>query len=323
MDTSNMEIQVVADHARVPPPVKTSGDEEETDILNIQRVQELASEARKQEKESQDGASAGEVVEEDTHTDLPLVMRRGRNAPQRTQSYGAVKPRTPNRSRGIRPSRSARGTRRPPGRSVSNDGLPIRGVQRNRSFEGQPGSVDFVSRGINRTRSGDSFISTESENESCFTTDSISLRKSQLIADPLDGDYTEAESYAEHESVFDSFSIASRESRNIHTHIIEYLPDGRPAHLAKRQAESDADLAKLSIHLTDACDISFYSGASYSSLEEEEDHAEHSNTGTYAFDNSTDHTETDHFGEDSNGAEVEEEEDDTEETAVENEQAKS
>jgi len=118
---------------------------------------------------------------------------------------------------GLARSRSGMGggRRLAPGRSISSDGS-LRGFRRDqlvnvsiRSKDAYGGKDGGGTRGqLMRTRSGDD-LSICSGLDSCFTTDSINLRKSQLIADPLDdaGTYhSYADSYADHDTVFDTFS---------------------------------------------------------------------------------------------------------------------
>ena len=94
-----------------------------------------------------------------------------------------------------------------PGRSVSTDSL--RGFRhdlvQNTPIASRDGMFDRKDRAIRRTRSGDDF-SVSSDLDSCFTTDSINLRKSQLIADPIEGYYNDLDSCADHESIYGTMS---------------------------------------------------------------------------------------------------------------------
>jgi hypothetical protein len=60
-------------------------------------------------------------------------------------------------------------------------------------------------RAVRRTRSGDE-LSIASDADSYFTTDSINLRKCQLIADPIEGMYNDLDSCADHESIYGTMS---------------------------------------------------------------------------------------------------------------------
>lgn len=84
-----------------------------------------------------------------------------------------------------------------------------------------------ISRGVGRYASFDSTLSCASDLESTFTTDSINLRKHQLIADPLDDgvSYVADDSAADHESMYDNMSQWSRE---YYDELLEYLPEDQP-----------------------------------------------------------------------------------------------
>jgi hypothetical protein len=94
-----------------------------------------------------------------------------------------------------------------PGRSVSTDSL--RGFRhdlvQNQSIASGRDMFDRKERAVRRTRSGDD-LSIASDVDSCFTTDSINLRKCQLIADPIEGMYNDLDSCADHESVYGTMS---------------------------------------------------------------------------------------------------------------------
>ena len=81
------------------------------------------------------------------------------------------------------------------------------------------------SRGVGRQASFDSTWSCDSDVGSQLTTDSINLRKNQLIADPLEGGYSEHGSVADHESMYDNMSQWSRE---YYDEILEFLPEDQP-----------------------------------------------------------------------------------------------
>ncbi|GKY92992.1 hypothetical protein MPSEU_000267800 [Mayamaea pseudoterrestris] len=140
--------------------------------------------------------------------------------------------------------------RRAPGRSLSSDDGPMfRRVGRTKSSNDAFGLVGFRrasstlmephlsvgsgillekdrSRGLNRQASFESTWSCDSEMDSQLTTaDSINLRKNQLIADPLDGGYSEGCSVADHESMYDNMSQWSRE---YYDEILEFLPEDQP-----------------------------------------------------------------------------------------------
>lgn len=216
-----------------------------------------------------DGSSAGDAGARDAPVQRSLKGLRSRSGdgmtdfrsrPSSFHRGGSRLTRTPSSSS------SRRGARRVgPGRSFSTDGVGLSAMRNTRMYQQQQQALlrtthpglekdrDFVRNVIMRTKSDDLSIGTANSSmdgescdlESCFTTDSISLRKSQLIADPIleaiavngggtgggapyDHSYTEDCSYAEHDSVWDSMSQYSRESQFLRNgQILEVLPNGQ------------------------------------------------------------------------------------------------
>lgn len=235
-------------------PTKSTGIEEDFEAMSVQRVAEIAASAHRSgddEEQQEDDAHTDllhfPVTKRPsfmTRKSGPLMNQMG--APRRSQSMRAARSgdiggptglgsRSFHRtdpSLGIARVHSLRGPntagltrhsginrRAPPGRSVSNDSLrPYRrDLLANTSLENRDRfnlEQKEPIRSVDRTKSGDSFASFASDLDSCFTTDSVSLRKHQLIADPLeDGDYTydESCSYADHESIYGTLSMATQD----------------------------------------------------------------------------------------------------------------
>lgn len=129
------------------------------------------------------------------------------------------------RSAGLRPG----GRRMPPNRSVSSDGMPAmyRGMAINTPNHSLR-RTDGPRQAPGRTASGMSYDSMASDADSFFSKDSVSIRKHQLVADPLEeGTYNDCDSFADHESVQDLWSVATDAyGDRFPDHISEYLPNG-------------------------------------------------------------------------------------------------
>jgi hypothetical protein len=189
--------------------------------------------------------------------------------PSRTNSNSGLQrslpPRTSSSSGLPKRSQSSKGgfIRGTPVRTASDS---LRTMQKgqivNTALERKENSVDLL-RGHD-----DKSVATFSDLDSCFTMDSVTMRKHQLIADPLeDNTYREDDSYADHD---DSIS-----------HWSEHMPElqitiGGGESSSQMGGESIATfctldslrLRRLQIHdvLDQACDISFFSGNSFSTL---------------------------------------------------------
>lgn len=192
------------------------------------------------DESSDDGPAGG-----DTHTDL-LEFPSSVRGVMRTQSLQAM--RRPeealdsnnmmSRPRLAPPSNRTRRV----ARSLSSDDGPIfrrnapRRAQSHNEQSNRKLSAALVGfrvtapkeRGVGRHASFDSTLSCASDLESTFSTDSINLRKHQLIADPLDDDgvsYAPDDSVADHESMYDNMSQWSRE---YYDELLEFLPEDQP-----------------------------------------------------------------------------------------------
>jgi len=160
--------------------------------------------------------------------------------------------------------------RAPPGRSVSTDGS-LRGFRRDQlvnvsiqSRDRPP--FDRKEYGVMRTRSGDDLSSVCSGLDSCFTTDSINLRKSQLIADPIEGMYNDYDSCADHDTLCDTFSQYTTDFDGY----TEHLPDGR----GRSDDSSFCTLESFQIRgasVDEGCDVSLFSHSNSNSLSEDFD----------------------------------------------------
>ncbi|EEC43847.1 predicted protein [Phaeodactylum tricornutum CCAP 1055/1] len=202
----------------------------------------------------------------------PLSRMSGiRQPPQRTvSSRNGTLPRIPARTmstdsalRGVpRPTTSSlRGECRDPRiniqleRKESTHSLMRGGLQRSKSG---------VVLGVQRNESANSLISvdTTSGMDSCWTMDSVNLRKTQLIADPLEaGTYHSLdESFANHEDSMSNYSM------NPSSTLIEYV-EYRPAQgLTEYDGESVCTMEDLGLQNLDlngmvdqGCDVSFFS----------------------------------------------------------------
>lgn len=251
-------MEIVSDHASsvIPSTNKAASlkekDDEPSALLTVQRVAEIAAAAHRPSE------IVADEDDDDAHTDLLAfpprhsLKRHGSLGipPRRSQSLrvadhrgGVLRTSSMHRGemlRGGAPPQSSssrnatlsnslhrsRGNfqRAPPGRSVSTDGS-LRGMRRDQLANTSiASSFDHANkeRGVLRTRSGDSMGS--DMDASCFTTDSINLRKTQLIADPvLEGGYNDFDSCADHESIMDAMSYYEEDWDGYS----EYLPVGR------------------------------------------------------------------------------------------------
>lgn len=197
--------------------------------------------------------------------DGPLSRMSGiRQPPPRTGSR-----RLPSRTRS-----SDSGLRRGPGRSKSGDAGQLRGFVRDglRNTDTPPSMMRGVQRtksgggalrGVQRNNSNNSIITVDTSSglDSCFTMDSVNLRKSQLIADPLDaGTYHSCDdSYANHD---DSMSTYSMNPQNM-VEYVEYRPEYGPSGNdgASVSTAGDLHLQDMTLNTVEpaGCDVSFYS----------------------------------------------------------------
>jgi len=228
--------------------------------LSVQRVADIAANAHNNDDNEEDDAPSEllpSFPSRGVGRHSSFGGPRGRMPPRRAQSLmsnmsrggasGDFTPAMPGRSRGeplrgVGRSNSLRAgnsgpllsraraggagspRRAPPGRSVSTDSFGgLRGSQVNNVSIAS--NFDRKDRSVVRTTSGDSFVSMSSDMDgSCFTTDSINLRKTQLVADPLlDGNYyTDDYSCADHESVYGTMSTYTEDFDGYS----EYGPEG-------------------------------------------------------------------------------------------------
>jgi hypothetical protein len=113
----------------------------------------------------------------------------------------------------------------------------------------------------------DKSVATCSDLDSCFTMDSVTMRKHQLIADPLDdGTYYENDSFADHDDSVSHFSEYPADLRELTRH------ESGSSHMGGESIATfctldSLRLRRLQIHdgVDQACDISFFSN-SFSTL---------------------------------------------------------
>jgi hypothetical protein len=116
----------------------------------------------------------------------------------------------------------------------------------------------------------DKSVGTYSDLDSCFTMDSVTMRKHQLIADPLDdGTYHENDSFADHDDSVSHFSEYPGELRELRRSQSgeETLSHVGGESIATFCTLDSLRLRRLQIHdgVDQACDISFFSN-SFSTL---------------------------------------------------------
>lgn len=193
---------------------------------------------------------------EDSAEDEPARGNLGRSSSMRDPQQPGELSRTPSR-RGVTRSSSTRAapsrgltrsnsSRAPPSRGLTRSnstrlgGVPRAGsVRGSKRLDGDSGlrpsthsrnslasssGRDFQK--VGRNISGISLDSTESGLESCFSRDSISVRKDQWVADPLDivGSYHDEASFADHDTHY-GMSVMSGDDDS-YGDITEYLPPG-------------------------------------------------------------------------------------------------
>jgi hypothetical protein len=173
---------------------------------------------------------------------MPTLLNQGN--PRSTLQRPNAPPRTNSNSKSFQRAKPVR-TASDSLRTMRRDQLVNTALERKES-------TDSLLRGPD-----DKSVATFSDLDSCFTMDSVTMRKHQLIADPLDdGTYYENDSVAEHDE-----SI---------THFSEHLPEmtsGEGESIATFCTLDSLRLRRLQIHdvLDQACDVSFFSN-SFSTL---------------------------------------------------------
>ena len=303
---------------------KTVDDTEESDILTVQQVAEIAAAAHGLGG-TDDSTDSSAAAPPDRAMRLPKRNSSFRRSdqitpmpvlPERSQSMQISRPaRTPSsrnedgplsRMSGIRqpPQRTGSsraggmrrlpgrtrstdsGLRRVPGRTVSSDSGQLRGFRRDGLVNTSVGRdiAPGMMRGVQRTKSGGGglrsgvqrqsssssilSVDTTSGVDSCWTMDSVNLRKTQLIADPLDaGTYHSCDdSYANHD---DSMSTYSMNPHNM-VEYVEYRPEYGPSGNDGASVSTMDDLRLQDMTLNpiepSGCDVSFFS-QSFGTLE--------------------------------------------------------
>ena len=164
----------------------------------IRRAQSMRVNVPQQKSMRQSGISRGVGLNRTKSTDLSYMPAMLSSSSSSSQAP----PPGPGRRQVPQRSSSMLGARRPPSRSSSGaDTLRVlrRDQQINTSIGRQESNRSLL-RGRSGTCADDSSVGTFSDMDSCFTMDSINIRKSQLIADPLDNaTYHEDDSYACHD----------------------------------------------------------------------------------------------------------------------------
>jgi hypothetical protein len=111
----------------------------------------------------------------------------------------------------------------------------------------------------------DKSVASFSDLDSCFTMDSVTMRKHQLIADPLDdGTYHENDSFADHDDSVSHFSEYPAELRELARYESgETLSHVGGESIATFCTLDSLRLRRLQIHdgVDQACDISFFSNS--------------------------------------------------------------
>jgi len=136
-------------------------------------------------------------------------MASMRGATIQRQNSSRLQPRTPSRGSVIR----AHSSRAPPARRGQLDRTSsvdstnsLRAYRRdqlsNARIEGPRGTAKTMGPGATLERNTSDNMSLVTTGDlSCFTMDSVNLRKTQLVADPIEGCYDEMDSCADHESI--------------------------------------------------------------------------------------------------------------------------
>jgi hypothetical protein len=194
----SLTIQKVAEiSAATHNPPDEGEDDEPTDLLSFpSRKPSFRRKGSVTRSSSSSGAGIG-LMRSGLDGVTPAPLSRSFSSHQGDPRMGGAR---------VTRNRSMR-SRVAPGRSVSTESL--RGFRRdlvqNQSIATGRDMFDRKDRAVRRTRSGDD-LSIASDVDSCFTTDSINLRKCQLIADPIEGMYNDLDSCADHESVYGTMS---------------------------------------------------------------------------------------------------------------------
>jgi len=290
-------MDIMADNARMPIRSKEAEVEGRGDQLNVQMVAEMAAQAHRSEDAEED------VLHDlrDTFSRTPSVSgrpsvrrnnsgkigaTRGRpKPPQRAQSMNLPRAPQPSRSTDLSTmptllagAGSSRSMLQRPGVSRTNShsktfrrAMPTRTASDSLRNMRKDKLVNTAlerkesTHSLMRASSDDKSVVTISDLESCFTMDSVNIRKNQMIADPLDaGTYHETDSCANHD---DSISHWSE-------HMPTVAQDGNVGgggggheSVATFCTLDSLRLQRLQIHdvLDQACDISFFS-QSFSTL---------------------------------------------------------
>jgi hypothetical protein len=185
---------------------------------------------------------------------MPTLLQQGN--PRSILQRPPVPPRTNSNSKNF--------NRAKPVRTASDSLRTMRRDQLVNTVLERKESTDSLLRGPD-----DKSVATFSDLDSCFTMDSVTMRKHQLIADPLDdGTYHENDSFADHDDSISHFSEYPGDPTELtRGESGETLSHAGGESIATFCTLDSLRLRRLQIHdgVDQACDISFFSN-SFSTL---------------------------------------------------------
>jgi hypothetical protein len=189
---------------------------------------------------------------------MPTLLQQGN--PRSSLQRPPVPPRTNSSSKSI--------NRAKPVRTASDSLRTMRRDQLVNTVLERKESTQSLLRGPD-----DKSVATFSDLDSCFTMDSVTMRKHQLIADPLDdGTYYENDSFADHDDSVTHFSEYPAEPREPRGLMRHESGETLLSHVGGESIETFCTLDSLRLRrlqindaVDQACDISFFSN-SFSTL---------------------------------------------------------